>query len=295
MSAAATATSTATVWTIKSLLAWTANYLKDKGIDTPRLEAELLLAHALVCKRIDLIVRYDEEPPETARTVFRELVKRRAEHWPTAYLIGLREFFLLQFEVSPAVLIPRPDTETLLMSVLDNVKGSPSILDLGTGSGILAVSLAHKLKTATVTAVDISPDALDIAKANAKRHGVQDRVTFLHGDLFAPLPDNVLFDCIVSNPPYVTSSEWATLDEEVREHEPKLALDGGPDGLAFYRRIANDAVKYLKPGGLLCVEIGNTQDESVRTLFDAADGLSVVKSVKDAAGRPRVVIARRDL
>lgn len=281
-----------TNWTIKALLAWTANYLHSKGIESPRLEAELLLAHALKCKRIDLIVRFHEEPDDATRTVYRELVKRRAEHWPTAYLIGSREFFLLPFEVSPAVLIPRPDTETLVTAALELLKAKPAarVLELGTGSGAIAVSLTHKKQQARIVAVDLSPDALAIAKANASNHGVSERIDFRLGDLFAPVKDE-LFDLIVSNPPYVTSSEWEILSEEVRDHEPRLALDGGPDGLAFYRRIAADAAKYLNPGGSVMVEIGDTQSESVRAIFEV--NYNVAPTIRDAAGRTRVIIAKR--
>jgi release factor glutamine methyltransferase len=285
---------TPTVWTIKSLLAWTTNYLNKKAIESPRLEAELLLAHALNCKRIELLVRYDESPEESVKAKYRELVKRRAEHWPTAYLIGQREFFLLPFVVSPAVLIPRPDTETLLMAALEALKGvaTPSVLDLGTGSGILAVSLAHKLPSATVTAVDISPEALAIARQNATRHGVAERVQFVQGDLFATVPDGAAFDVIVSNPPYVTTAEWETLAAEVKDHEPRLALDGGPDGLAFYRRIAVEAPARLKSTGAVVVEIGETQAEAVIALFTAA-GFNKCILTKDAGNRPRVIAGRR--
>jgi release factor glutamine methyltransferase len=284
-----------TVWTIKSLLAWTTNYLNDKGIESPRLEAELLLAHALACKRIDLLVRYDEEPAAAVKASYRELVQRRADRWPTAYLVGTREFFLLPFVVSPAVLIPRPDTETLLMAALAELKtvDAPRVLDLGTGSGILAISVAHKQSTAYVTAADISPDALAIARQNAARHGVAARVRFVQGDLFTAVPEGEQFDAILSNPPYVTTSEWATLDAEVRDHEPKLALDGGPDGLAFYRRIAVEAPRHLKPGGTLLLEIGDSQADAVTALLTEQPALTAVKVVRDAAARPRVVHARR--
>jgi release factor glutamine methyltransferase len=285
-------------WTIKALLEATAKVLIQKGAaDTPRearLEAELLLAHALGCKRIDLLVRYDEVPADEEKSAFRDLVRRRADRWPTAYLVGTREFYLLPFEVSPAVLIPRPETETLVLRAIEAVKGNPAprVLDLGTGSGCVAVSLAHRLKTAAVTAADVSPDALAVARRNAARNGVADRVTFVQGDLFAPLPADARFDLIVSNPPYVTPTELAGLDPEVRDHEPRLALDGGPDGLAFYRRIAADAGRFLRPGGSLLVEVGATQSAAVQALFDAGRDIAHAQTVKDTNGIPRVVIAR---
>lgn len=289
-----TAPQTPTAWTVKDLLTWTTKYLHGKGIEAARLEAQVLLAHVLDCPKIDLMVRYAEEPTEAERTRFRELVRRRVEHWPVAYLIGRREFYLLPFEVTPAVLIPRPETETLVLQALALLKGKAGarVLDLGTGSGCIAVSIAHQAKGAAVTAVDVSPDALDVARRNATAHGVADRVRFLPGDLFAPLPAGAAFDLIVSNPPYVTQGELAGLAPEVRDHEPRLAFDGGPDGLNFYRRIAADAGRFLAPGGSVLVEIGATQEAAVRSMFAAA-GLTVGPTVKDAAGLPRVVIAKK--
>ncbi len=281
------------VWTIRTLLTWTADFLAKKGIESPRLDAELLLAHVLQCNRIDLIVRYTEEPTAAEKTSFRELVMKRAERWPTAYLIGKREFYLLSFEVTPAVLVPRPDTETLVLKAMDLLKGipHPKVLELGTGSGCIAVSLAHMCKIANVTAVDISPDALDVAKRNAIKHNVADRITFRLGDWYAPVPDGDTFDLIVSNPPYIPPAELAELSPEVRDHEPRLALDGGPDGLAFYRRLAMGLPKYLKPSGMIAVEIGSTQEPDVRAIFADTPGLANIQLFKDMANRPRVVTA----
>jgi release factor glutamine methyltransferase len=279
-----------TIWTIKALLAWTADHFAKKGLDSPRLDAELLLAHVLDCKRIDLIVRYDEQPNDVQRATFRTLVQKRLEHCPTAYLVGTREFYLLPFEVNSAVLIPRPDTETLVDVAMEFLKkrNSPTVLDLGTGSGCIAVCLAHMAKAATVTAVDVSPDAIAVAERNAKRNAVADRVRFQVGNLFAPIEPGTRFDLIVSNPPYVPPSEIETLMPEVKDHEPRLALDGGTDGLSFYRRMTAECRGWLKPGGMLAVEIGATQDMLVRELFEAT-GLRSAKTIKDRAGRPRVV------
>jgi release factor glutamine methyltransferase len=282
-------------WTVKALLTWTTDYLHKRGIEPreARLEAQVLLGHVMDCPRIELVARSDEEPTDEQTAGFKDLIRRRVDGWPVAYLVGRREFYLLPFEVSPAVLIPRPDTETLVLEALRLLKGKPSprVLDLGTGSGCIAVSLAHQCKGATVTAVDVSPDALEVARRNADRHGVADRVTVRQGDLFAPLPADATFDLIVSNPPYITPTELAGLAPEVRDHEPRVALDGGPDGLAFYRRIAADAGRFLAPGGSLLVEVGWTQDEAVRGLF--AEALTVGPSVKDGAGRSRVVTAKK--
>ena len=288
---------TPTVWTIKALLDWTTDFLAKKGPApaTARLEAQILLAYVLGCKKVDLLVRYDEQPGEPDRAAFRALIKRRVDGWPVAYLVGSREFYMLPFEVSPAVLIPRPETETLVTECLGLIKRltAPTVLDLGTGSGCVAVSIAHQKKDAAITAVDISPDALDIARGNASRNGVAGRITFAQGDLFGPLPGGVAFDVVVSNPPYVTPAELAGLAPDVRDHEPRLALDGGPDGLTFYRRIAAGAGAVLKPGGWLLVEIGATQDEAVRAILGGQPDLELGRSIKDAAGLPRVVTARK--
>lgn len=285
-------------WTIKALLSWTTDYLHKKGVEPreARLEAQVLLGHVLSCPRIELVARSDEEPTDDQKAGFKDLIRRRVDGWPVAYLVGRREFYLLTFEVSPAVLIPRPDTETLVLEALRLLKGRPGprVLDLGTGSGCIAVSLAYQCKGATVAAVDVSPDALEVARRNAARHGVADRVAFHRGDLFAPLAAGAAFDLIVSNPPYVTPAELAGLAPEVRDHEPRVALDGGPDGLAFYRRIAADAGRFLAPGGVVLVEVGWTQDAAVRALFGNVPDLTVGPSVKDGAGRPRVVTAKKN-
>lgn len=283
-----------TIWTIKELLRWTTDHFHKKGIESPRLDAQILLAHVMSCQKIELIARSDDEPTDDERTRFKELIRQRIEGWPVAYLVGHRDFYLLSFEVSPAVLVPRPDTETLVELALRMVKGNPTptILDVGTGSGCIAVSLAHQCKGAAVTAIDVSPDAIDIANRNAANHGVANRVTFLTGDLFAPLPGST-FDLIVSNPPYISHAELAELPVDVREHEPRVALDGGPDGLAFYRRIAADANAFLKPGGSVMVEIGWTQEPAVRALFEGRSEWTSVTSAKDGGGRWRVVSAKK--
>jgi release factor glutamine methyltransferase len=286
---------TPTVWTIKALLAWTAEFLKSKGFDAPKREAELLLGHVLGCKRVDLFVRFEEQPGEAERARFRELIHRRVAGWPVAYLTGTREFYLLPFDVDPAVLIPRPDTETLVLEALNRLKplAAPDVLDLGTGSGCIAVSLAHAKKDARVTATDISPDALAVARRNAERHGAADRIAFRQGDLFAPLESGSTFHLIVSNPPYIAQGEFAALAPDVRDHEPRIALDGGTDGLAFYRRIANGVGPFLKPGGALLLEVGYTQDAAVRGLLAERPELEVGATLKDSGGHPRVVTAKK--
>ena len=286
---------TPTAWTIKALLTWTTDFLASKGVESPRLEAQILLAHVMNCPKIELVARSEEQPGEAERTTFRELIRRRVEGWPVAYLVGRRDFYLLSFAVTPAVLIPRPDTETLVEQALRLLKGrsGATVLDLGTGSGCIAVSLAHQAPGARVVAVDVSPDALEVARQNAARHGVADRVTLRLGDLFAPLEPGATFDLIVSNPPYVTPTELAGLAPEVRDHEPRIALDGGPDGLAFYRRIADEAGRFLNPGGSVLVEIGWTQEAAVRALFAARSELVLGPTARDLGGRPRVIVAKR--
>ena len=286
---------TPTAWTIQALLKWTADYLRGKGVETARLEAEVLLAHVLNCPRIELIARSLEAPADADRVKYRELIKRRTDGWPVAYLIGTKEFYLLKFEVSPAVLVPRPETETLVLEALRLLKPlpAPTVLDLGTGSGCIAVSIAHQKKEARVTATDISPDALDVARRNAAAHRVADRITFAQGDLLAAVPAGSTFDLVVSNPPYVTPSELAALSPDVREHEPRLALDGGPDGLAFYRRITAAVGPLLKPGGSLLLEVGESQDEAVRALLGGCAELAVGPTLRDANRIPRVVCAKK--
>ena len=284
---------TPTIWTVKALVQWTTEFLASKGVESPRLDAQILLAHVMDCPRIELVARSDEEPTDDEKARFRVMIRRRVDGWPVAYLVGRREFYLLPFAVGPAVLIPRPDTETLVLAALDVLKAKPDarVLDLGTGSGCIAVSLAHRQKGCRVTATDVSPDALAVAGQNAAAHGVADRVTFAEGDLFAPVADGERFDLIVSNPPYIARSELAGLAPEVRDHEPRAALDGGPDGLAFYRRIAAGVGRVLAPGGTVMVEVGWTQNEAVRDLFAAQSDLSVGPSLKDGGGRFRVVVA----
>jgi len=209
-------------WTIGRLLQWTTEYLKRRSADTPRLDAEVLLAEALGCRRIDLYTAFEECPGEEARAAFRELVRRRAEGAPVAYLVGHREFFSLDFRVTPDVLIPRPETELLVLTLIELARQRPAaaitICDVGTGSGVIAVTAARHLPQSRVTAIDLSPGALEVARGNAQRHGVSERVEMIAGDLLAAIPAERRFDFVVSNPPYVAEHELKTLAPEVREH-----------------------------------------------------------------------------
>jgi len=284
----------ADAWPIRRLLEWTEKYFREKGIDSPRLDAQLLLAHTLGCKKIDLYVRSDEEPPEAKRTAFKDLIRRRLEGCPVAYLIGQREFYQLTLEITPAVLIPRPETEILVMEALRQLKGkeSPRVLDIGTGSGCIALTIAQQHKTAVVTATDRSPEALAIARKNATTHRLIDRVRFLEGDLFAPLGEE-LFDLIVSNPPYIPTSDISGLMKEVRDFEPISALDGGSDGLAMYRRLIPDAAAHLVEKGGLLLEIGSTQEAAVRKLIEGTGAFESLVTFVDLQKHPRVIGARR--
>ncbi len=280
-------------WTIGRLLDWTTNYLGQKGAESPRLDSEVLLAHALGCKRIDLYARHSEEAPEPGRQKFRELVRQRIEGCPVAYLVGRKEFFSLEFEVNRAVLIPRPDTECVVDECLRLAKGmqGPRVLDIGTGSGCLAVAVAKHHKTAQVTAVDISPEALAVASANAGKHGVAERIRFLQGDLFEPISADERFDFILSNPPYIPHDDIDKLAPGVRDYEPHLALDGGADGFAVFQRLIAEAPAHLKPEGYLLIEIGSPQEGPARERMGQQGGYELAKTIHDGSGHPRVLMA----
>ncbi|MEX0725532.1 MAG: peptide chain release factor N(5)-glutamine methyltransferase [Planctomycetaceae bacterium] len=278
-------------WTVRRILDWTIPHLKKHGSDTPRLDAEILLAHARKCPRIKLYTEYDSVLTDAQRQLMRELVRRRSKAEPVAYLVGHREFFGLNFTVTADVLIPRPDTETLVLQILNHAKAwpQPRILDLGTGTGCIAVSAAHHLKNAVVTATDVSPKALAVAQKNAELNKVGDRIPFHQGDLFAAIGADTKFEIIASNPPYVTTNELAALDPGVRLHEPHLALDGGDDGLNIVRRIVAEAPHHLASNGLLLIEIAHEQAAAVEQLLTSQGSFVDVDSVPDTTGRPRVV------
>lgn len=284
-------------WSVLRLLNWTTDYLKGQGAESPRLDAEVLLAHALGCKRIALYTRFDEVPPDGVRTTFKALVKRRAEGTPVAYLVGRREFYSLEMEVEEGVLIPRPDTELLVVTALDLLKErpaeSPLVADVGTGTGAIAVAIAKHSPKAKVVAIDLNANAVSLAKRNAERHGVADRVAAIEGDLFSTVKASRRFELIVSNPPYVTTNELTGLDPTVRDHEPHLALDGGPDGTAVIERLLAAAPERLADGGQLLIEISPMIAERVEGLARGTKGLEFVATLKDLSHRPRVVHARK--
>lgn len=256
-------------WTIQRILSWTTEHLRKHGCESPRLESEILLAHAQKCPRIQLYANYHTEVSEQTRAQMRELVKRRIRHEPVAYLVGHKEFYSLDFNVEPGVFIPRPETETLINQGLEKLTpvNQPNILELCTGSGCIAVTLAKRLPKSRVIAVEKNPIPLRVSRSNAEKQQVQDRVQILEGDLYAPVPtDGPRFDLIVSNPPYVRSDEIPGLVADVRDHEPHAALDGGDDGLDMIRVIIAQAPKYLKPGGWLMLEMDPAQIEATHEI-----------------------------
>ena len=276
-------------WTVLKLLQWTAEYFRDKGIESPRLDAELLLSATLEMDRVALYVNFERPLIAEELARYREKVRRRADREPLQYILGETEFWSLPFSVNPFVLIPRADTEVLVEEALKRIDGCSNVLDVGTGSAAIAVALAHEKPEIKVTALDCSEDALEVARGNARRNGVVERVACLAGDLNSLPPGP--FDMIVSNPPYIPSRDWEQLMPEVRDHEPRLALDGGDDGLEAYRRIAVQALKILSPGGWLLVEVGIGQAAVVSALFKAA-GLTDVAQRDDYAGIQRVVMGQ---
>jgi len=280
-------------WTVGRLLEWTAGWLRSRGADSPRLDAEVLLARVLGCQRIELYTRFDEEPAEGPRAEFRELVRRRGRGEPVAYLTGRKEFFSLAFRVTGDVLVPRPETESLVVRGLDLCRhlDAPLIADVGTGSGAIAVALARHLPTAMITAIDISPAAAAIARENVETHGVAERVRVMEGDLLDSLPAGEMFDLIISNPPYIREDEFASLPRDVRDFEPRGALVAGPRGVEPLERLVAMTADRLQPDGWLLVEIGPPQ--ASEAAIAAAAHLQPEPTLPDDAGIPRIVQARR--
>lgn len=283
-------------WTTLAVLDWTAKKFQDAGISSGRLEAQVLLAHVLGCKRIELYTNFDRPMSEAELSAYRALIRRRLAGEPLAYLVGEHEFWALPLWITPAVLVPRADTETLVEVALarggaaTTKPGRGRLLDLCTGSGALAVSLVHELPELSAVATELSAEAAAVARRNAERHQLEARLEVRIGDLWAPVAGE-RFDVIVSNPPYVRAREIDSLAPEVRA-EPRLALDGGDDGLAFYRRIAGRALEHLAPGGLLALEHGFDQGPAVAALLAEA-GLVELECALDLGKNPRVTSARR--
>jgi release factor glutamine methyltransferase len=280
-------------WTILDILQWTTAYFQEKDIQNPRLTAEVLLAHTLQQDRMYLYVHYDQPLEPAERSQFKTLIKQRANGTPTQYLTGKQEFWSLEFQVAPGVLIPRPETEHLVEAALNlSVQfPQPTIVDIGTGSGIIAISLKKELPHADVYAGDISETALAIARQNADRllNGEQS-IMFRQGDLFQPF-SGIAFDLIVSNPPYIRAAEYAVLAREIREHEPKEALYADAEGLDVYARLIAGAAAYLNPEGYVLVEIGYGQKDAVVGIFEQ-HGFAIKTVIPDYAKIDRVIVAQ---
>ena len=280
-------------WTVLSLLTWTTDHFAAKGIESARLDAECLLAHALGTERLQLYIDFDKPVSEAERARFRDLVKRRAgDRVPVAHLLGSKEFWSLAFEVGPDVLTPRPETETLVQVGLDRLRPGPTaVLDVGTGTGCVGLAIASERADARITASDVSKAALAVAARNAEALGLAERVTFVCGSLFEPVADE-RFDLIVSNPPYVAETLRPSLAPELA-HEPSEALFAGPDGLDTLRELVAGVPARLVPGGAFAVELSPEQAETTAGWCREA-GLLEVTLHRDLAGRPRVVAARGD-
>ena len=285
------------MWRVVDLLNWTSRYFEQHSLPNPRLDAEILLAHLLEKSRLQLYLHFEMPVFQEHLTPFRELIKKRIEHTPVSYLTNRKEFMSLDFYVDERVLIPRPETEQLVETILTAETGdSQRLLELGTGSGVIATSLAVHQPGWDIIATDISEPALAVAQKNAETHAYPAQIKFLSGDLFEPIkamdPDGkTRFDWIVCNPPYIKKTEWDTLSPDVRDYEPEIALFAGDDGLAVIRRLIAEAPEYLTPNGRLILEIGAAQADAIRTLIDAEPAYCTYQLIKDYAEKERIVLA----
>ena len=280
---------------IHHLLIWARDILIKAGVPSPQADAEWTLAHVLECPRSELLMRAPQPLTPAQNATYRDLIHRRADRIPLQHLLGNTEFYGLPFHTSPDALIPRPETETLVEVTLNqlNTCTNPRILDIGTGSGIIAITLSKSLPEAHVIATDISRKALHLASQNAHFNGVLDRISFLHTDLLTPFAKPESFHAILSNPPYIPNHAIDALQPEVRNCDPRLALNGGRDGLDFYRKIIPASIPLLAPGGLLALEISHDQADAVTQLLSRQIGLTHIATHTDLGGYPRVVLAKR--
>ena len=283
------------VWTIIDLITWGKAYFEEKGVDSPRLTMEILIAHVLQKARIQLYTQFDRPLSDTELTTLRAMIKRRAAREPLQYILGETEFYGLPFTVSPAALIPRPETELLTEYVLKRVKqesvSEVSILDIGTGTGCIAISLAKHLPESSIYALDVSDSALELAKSNAERNGVQN-VQFGKINILETIPKR-RFSIILSNPPYISTKDMSELEPEVGDHEPRIALTDNDDGMRFYRRFAEIFPGMLEEDGWFAVEMGFGQSEKIKALFAAA-GFET-SFINDFAGIPRICVGSRNV
>ena len=283
------------VWTIGSILQWTTRFFTEKGIESPRIDAEVLLGHVLKKERIYLYVHFEEPLQLEELAAYREAIKQRVSRVPVAYIIGTREFMGLPFKVTEDTLVPRPDTEILVQAAIDRLKAVERpvrFADIGTGTGAICLSVLKYVPEATADTVDISEAARKVAEENAASLELTERITFYTGDLLHPLAGNIgSYDAILSNPPYIPDADIETLAPEVRCKEPRTALAGGPDGLAFYRRLIADSPTLLKEDGFLAVEVGIHQAKVVAKMAVESGAFARTEIIKDYGGIERVVVA----
>jgi release factor glutamine methyltransferase len=282
---------------MKEFLNWSIGFLNQAGIDSPRMEAEVLFAGALKLTREDIYSRPERILTESEKNILRNFVGRRALREPVAHIIGRKEFWSLDFKITPNVLIPRPETETLVETLLSLNSKNPTnlplnFLEIGTGSGAVAVVMAHEILNCRVTATDYSLEVLAVARLNAEKHGVSHKIDFVQSDMFSELPI-AFYDYIVSNPPYIQTSHLNGLMPDVINFEPKNALDGGGDGLDFYRKIIPESLNYLKKGGVISLEIGETQAQPITNFFFSEGKYEEINIIQDYSGYDRVVSARK--
>jgi len=281
------------------LIRWTTERFQREGLATPRLDAEVLLSAALKVDRVGLYTHFDQPLLPEELTRFKEMIRRRLKREPVAYIVGWREFWSLSFKVTRDVLIPRPETEVLVSEALALIpsisKGNHElqVLEIGTGSGAVSIALAKELAAGSITATDVSEKALAVAEENAVTNGVRESIRFLKGDLFSPLKSGERFHLIVTNPPYISREEWSDLVPEVRDFEPTLALDGGKDGLDFYRRALSQISEFLSPGGWFLGEIGKGQEEKIIVIAGQNPAFEDFAFVPDLAGIKRVFKTRK--
>ena len=279
-------------WKLLEILDETSRFFESREFRNPRLQAELLLASVLDLGRLELYLQFERLLETDEVDTYREYVRQRLKHVPVQYIVGATAFRHLELSVTPDVLIPRPETEVLVDVALEYLPGGGRVLDLCCGSGAIALALAQEADGTQVVGVDISEAALGVARANGERCGLEGLVEWRCGDLFAPLDGVEPFDIIVSNPPYVRRGDWQDLEPEVRDHEPRLALDGGEDGLDYYRRIVDEGPDFIRSGGYLLLEIGAGQDPAIESLIDQAGRFAEVEIKSDLNDIPRIVVAR---
>jgi release factor glutamine methyltransferase len=287
-------------WTILQVLQWAHTYFKNRGIESPRAAAEILLAHALGTDRIHLYMHHDQPLDQAELARFKTFIQRRLRREPVAYIVGHKGFWSLDLSVTPAVLIPRPETERLVEAALAWLanRGSGAtvdVMDLGTGSGAIVAAIASEARAHRFFASDISSEAIAIARGNAEAAGVAGNVRFFVGDWLSAVRPGPIFDLILSNPPYVASGTWSDLQPEIVHYEPRLALDGDEDGLRSYRAIVGAAHRYLKPGGALMMEIGYAQREAVQILAEQSGAYDTYTCIQDYSGHDRVVAMHKKI